>query len=156
MSNINAVVIEGNLVKAAELSRWNDGTPYCRFTIANNESYKDNAGNWVDIPSFIDCMVKGAYAESMSKHLLKGRRVTVMGRIKQNRWKDEAGNTKSAIVIKVQEISLAPGMFQAKEEGAGNNQTNYNQPVNSEAVQSAGSSEAEPAGDFWQDSEIPF
>lgn len=156
MSNINTVVIEGNLVKAAELSRWNDGTPYCRFTIANNESYKDKDGNWIDIPSFIDCMAKGAYAESMSKHLLKGRRVTVSGRIKQNRWKDESGNTRSAIIIKVQEISLAPGIFQAKEDGTDNNAGNYNQPVNSEAVQSSNGSEAEPAGNFWQDSEIPF
>lgn len=156
MSNINTVVIEGNLVKAAELSRWNDGTPYCRFTIANNESYKDKDGNWIDIPSFIDCMAKGSYAEAMSKHLLKGRRVTVSGRIKQNRWKDESGNTRSAIIIKVQEISLAPGIFQAKEDGTDNNAGNYNQPVNSEAVQSSNGSEAEPAGNFWQDSEIPF
>ena len=70
MSNINNVVIEGNLVKAAELSRWNDGTPYCRFTIANNESYKDKDGNWTDITSFFDCMLRGNYGESMSKHLL--------------------------------------------------------------------------------------
>ena len=73
MSNINSVVIEGNLTKAAELSRWTDGTPYCKFTIACNESYKDKDGNWSDIASFIDCLCKGGYAVSMSKHLLKGR-----------------------------------------------------------------------------------
>ena len=115
MGNINSVIIEGNLVKAAELSRWSNGTPYCKFTIANNESYKDDQGNWIDIPSFFDCVMKGNYAESMSKHLLKGRRVTVRGRLKQNKWKDEGGASKYAVIIKVDELSLAPGSFQPKE-----------------------------------------
>lgn len=115
MSNINSVIIEGNLTKAAELSRWANGTPYCKFCIANNESYKDEQGNWVDIPSFFDCVMKGNYAESMSKHLLKGRWVLVEGRLKQNRWKDEAGNNHYAVVLKVENLRFAPGSFQAKE-----------------------------------------
>lgn len=108
MATINSVIVEGNLVKAAELSRWSDGTPYIRFTIASNESYKDQSGQWQDIPSFIDCMCKGAYAEAMAKHLLKGRRITVSGRLKQQRWTDSAGTKKTAIVVKVSEISLSP------------------------------------------------
>ena len=130
MGNINRVIIEGNLTKAAELSRWSNGTPYCKFTIANNESYKDDAGNWVDIPSFFDCIMKGNYAEAMHKHLLKGRHVTVEGRLKQNKWKDEAGASKYAVIIKVDEVSLAPGSFQAKEQqqDAGyNGAANYQQ-----------------------------
>lgn len=154
MSNINTVVIEGNLVKAAELSRWNDGTPYCRFTIANNESYKDSAGNWVDITSFFDCMLRGNYGESMSKHLLKGRRVTVTGRLKQNRWKDEAGNNHSAILIKVQEVSLAPGSFQPKEEKLQNGAPSF-KPVNQENYEQA-PADYEPAEEVFEDSGIPF
>ena len=77
MATINTVIVEGNLVKAAELSRWGDNS-------------------------------KGPYAESMAKHLLKGRRVTVQGRLKQQRWTDTNGNKRTAIVVKVSEISLAP------------------------------------------------
>ena len=40
MANINQVVLEGNLTASAVLSRWGDGTPYVRFTIANNEYFK--------------------------------------------------------------------------------------------------------------------
>lgn len=110
MANMNVVIIEGNLVASAELRRWGDGTPYCRFTVANNETYKDQSGNYVSIPSYIDCQIKGNYGEVMSKYLLKGRRVTVSGRLKQNRWKDEQGVNHSAIFIKVTEISLGPAM----------------------------------------------
>ena len=44
MGSLNSVIVEGNLVKSAELSHWADGTPYMRFTIANNETYKDAQG----------------------------------------------------------------------------------------------------------------
>lgn len=108
MANINQVWLEGNLTASAVLSRWGDGTPYARFTIANNEYFKTSEGKYDSIPSYIDCIVKGAYAESMSKYLLKGRHLSVTGRLKQNRWQDEQGNKRSAIVIKVSEISLAP------------------------------------------------
>ena len=108
MANINQVWLEGNLTASAVLSRWGDGTPYVRFTIANNEYFKTSEGKYDSIPSYIDCIVKGNYAESMSKYLLKGRHLSVTGRLKQNRWQDEQGNKRSAIVIKVSEISLAP------------------------------------------------
>ncbi len=108
MANINQVVLEGNLTASAVLSRWGDGTPYARFTIANNEYFKTSEGKYDSIPSYIDCIVKGNYAESMSKYLLKGRHLSVTGRLKQNRWQDEQGNKRSAVVVKVSEISLAP------------------------------------------------
>ena len=150
MSNINSVIIEGNLTKAAELSRWSNGTPYCKFCIANNESYKDDQGNYIDIPSFFDCIMKGNYAESMSKHLLKGRRVTVQGRLKQNRWKDENGINKFAIIIKVDEVSLAPGSFTPKEQqqdAGSSGAANYSQPAPEENYSSQ---------DFNIPDEIPF
>lgn len=152
MSNINQVWLEGNLTKAAELSRWSDGTPYCRFTIANNESYKDSAGNWVDIPSFFDCIIKGNYGESMSKHLLKGRRVSVTGRLKQNRWKDENGNTRTAIVIKVNEVSLAPGSFQPKEEQQNGAASNFKPAGYTAPPEEYGP----PPAEDYEDSDIPF
>lgn len=155
MSNTNYVFIEGNLTKAAELSRWGDGTPYCKFTVANNESYKDKDGNWIDIPSFFDCIIKGNYGEAMSKHLLKGRYVNVVGRLKQNRWKDENGNNHYAIVIKVIDVRFAPGSFQPKEQTQGGtpsfkpvNQNNYDQQP---PVEDYG-----PVDENYEDSGIPF
>ena len=119
MGNINSVIVEGNLTKSAELSRWGDGTAYIRFTIANNDYYKKENGEYESIPSFIDCQCKGPYAESMSKHLLKGRRITVSGKLKQQRWTDEQGVKHSAIVVRVNEISLTPfgnNSFRPSEE----------------------------------------
>lgn len=109
MGNINRVIVEGNLTQSAELSRWTDGTPYIRFTIAYNDSYKNKqTGEWDSIPSFFDCQCKGAYAEAMSKHLLKGRRISVEGKLKQQTWTDDQGIKHSRVIIRVDNISLAP------------------------------------------------
>ena len=155
MGNINTVIIEGNLTKAAELSRWSNGTPYCRFTIANNESYKDESGNWIDIPSFFDCVMKGNYAEAMHKHLLKGRHVTVQGRLKQNKWKDEGGVNHFAVIIKVEELSLAPGSFQPKEEGHQGGFPSFKQ-INQHNYEKSQGEYYPPSEENFSDSEIPF
>lgn len=106
MANINSVIVEGNLVKAAELSYFNDGTPYCKFTIANNEYFKNKDGKYEGIASYFDCVIKGNYAKAMSEFLFKGRRVVVSGRLKQQKWQGEDGTKYSKVVIKVQELSL--------------------------------------------------
>lgn len=108
MANVNMVILEGNLTQSAALSRWSNGTPYIRFTVASNEYYKKDDGSYESIPSFIDCQCKGSYAEVMAKHLLKGRHVTVTGRLKQSHWTDDSGQKHSTIFVKVSEISLAP------------------------------------------------
>ncbi len=118
--NINHVIVEGNLTQSAELSRWTDGTPYIKFTIAHNDSYKNkDTGVWQSIPSFFDCQCKGPYAEAMSKHLLKGRRISVEGKLKQQSWTGDDGARHSRVIIRVENISLAPfgnNSFRPSEE----------------------------------------
>lgn len=109
MSDCNVVVIEGHLTSPASLSRFQDGTAYCNFTVANNETYKGQDGEYHSIASFFDCTVKGAYAEAMSKHLIKGRALTVTGRLKQQVWEKD-GQKRSRVIINVKDIHLRPMM----------------------------------------------
>ena len=156
MANINVVLLEGNLVKAAELKRWDNGTPYCNFTIASNKSYKDKDGNWIDVASFVDCTIKGPYGESQNKNLLKGRHVTVEGSIEQRSWKDKEGNFVSKTYISVQKVHYVPGSFQPKENQQQSGQQNF-KPVNNQM--NAGYESAEYGSapdDGYQDSDIPF
>lgn len=107
MSDLNVVVIEGRLTKAAELSYFADGTAYSNFSIANNETFKNQDGSYGSVASYFDCTIKGKYAEAMVKHLLKGRAVKVVGRLKQQRWSKD-GQNYSKIVLKCDEIHPAP------------------------------------------------
>lgn len=127
MSNLNVTVLEGHLVKNAELGYFQDQSAYCNFSIANNESYKNQNGEYENIPSFFDCSIKGKYAEAMCKNLLKGRGITIVGRLKQSRWEKD-GQKFSRVYIKVQEIHLAP----MASNGGTAPQTNSYQPVKQE------------------------
>lgn len=120
MSNLNTVVLEGRLTRSAELSHFQDGTAYCNFSIGNNETYKDGNGEYQSIGSFFDCAMKGSYAEAMAKHLIKGRGVTVVGRLKQQRWEKD-GQKFSRVIIKVEELHLAHNSDANNVQQAANN-----------------------------------
>ena len=48
--------------------------------------------------SFFDVESWARLAENCGEHLLKGRGVRVVGRLKQDRWQDKEGNPRSKIV----------------------------------------------------------
>lgn len=126
MSNLNCVILEGHLTKQAEMGYFQDQTPYCNFSIAVNDSWKNQNGEYENIASFIECTMKGKYAESMCKHLVKGRALRVLGRLKQQRWNKD-GQNFSKIVVRVQEIYLSP---LSNQDGG-----NYQKPVNNSGYQ---------------------
>lgn len=124
MSNTNMTVLEGRLTKSAELKYAQNGNAVCTFTLANNESMKNKAGEWTNITSFFDCVGFGKYFESMQKHLKKGRLVTITGRLKQDRWESN-GQKMSRVTVKVSDISLGA-------EARNDNSNNY-EPINGSA-----------------------
>lgn len=107
MSDTNVFTCDGRLVRNGELSYWQDGTPYCKFSLGNNKTYKDQNGEYQSIPSYFDFILKGKFAESMAKHLTKGRAVTLVSRAKQQRWEAD-GQKYSKVIFEVQEIKLWP------------------------------------------------
>jgi single-strand DNA-binding protein len=60
-SNINRVVLTGNLTQDPELRSTNSGTAVCNLRIASNTRRKDAAtGEWVEKPNYFDIVVWGA------------------------------------------------------------------------------------------------
>ncbi len=106
MADTNVVILTGRLTKAAETSYAGNGTCICNFTLANNESYKQN-DSWIDRPNFIDCTIFGKYGENISKHLTKGRLITVQGHLRQDRW-EKNGQKYSKVSIIADIVRLLP------------------------------------------------
>ena len=51
-TNVNVVVITGNLTKDPELRTTPNGTPVCKLRVAVNSRRKDSySGDWVDKPN---------------------------------------------------------------------------------------------------------
>ena len=100
-TNVNVVVITGNLTRDPELRSTSGGTSVCELRVAVNSRRKDESGNWVDKPNYFDVTVFGAQGENCSTYLSKGRPVAVEGRLDWREWeaKDGSGKRQAVSII---------------------------------------------------------
>ena len=98
-TNINRVVLTGNLTRDPELRNLPSGMAVCSLRIACNTRRKDGSGNWVDKPNYFDVTVWGAQGENCANYLSKGRPVAVDGRLEWREWDDQNGNKRQAVDI---------------------------------------------------------
>lgn len=117
MSDLNDVKIFGRVVRDAMMKETSTGTKICEFSIANNQTYKDEKGEYAQIAHFFPLTIYGTYAEKMLPHLKKGQRVIIEGWLKQNRWVNSDGKSRSTTAIGVRKIHI---IWDSKKNGAEN------------------------------------
>jgi single-strand DNA-binding protein len=99
-SNVNVVVITGNLTRDPELRHTGGGTAICELRVAVNSRRKDGqTGEWVDKPNYFDVTVWGAQGENCANYLSKGRPVAVEGRLDWREWEAKDGSKRQAVQI---------------------------------------------------------
>ncbi|MBP5402420.1 MAG: single-stranded DNA-binding protein [Treponema sp.] len=109
MNNINCLIVEGNITQNVEFKTTAHGYPVCRLPIAVNHYYKKaNSDEFVDEVSYFDVETFGKLAEICAKFSQKGRGVSVVGRIKQNRWKTDDGKNASRVTIIAEKVEFKP------------------------------------------------
>ena len=108
MNCLNQIILEGNLVREPERKTLPSGASVCTMPIAVNRKYKTGDGAYADDVSFFDVEAFGNLAEVCAKWCPKGRGIRVVGRLKQNRWKDEAGKSHSRVKIIAEHIEFKP------------------------------------------------
>ena len=99
---MNKVFLSGNLTKDPEVRYTNTGKAYARVGIAVNRPFsKDKT---VD---FFNLVVWDKSAENMGKYLAKGSRILLEGRLQTSKYKDNAGNERTATDIIVENWEFA-------------------------------------------------
>ncbi len=99
-SNVNVVVVTGNLTRDPELRSTPGGTSICKLRVAVNSRRKDGqSGEWVDKPNYFDVTVWGAQGENCANYLAKGRPVAIEGRLDWREWEDKEGNKRQNVEI---------------------------------------------------------
>ena len=106
MNCLNQIILEGNLVKNAEIKTFVTGTKVAQFTIAVNRSYRNSNSEVVQEVSYFDIEAFGSMAICLTDELKKGRGVRVVGRLKQDRWKDSSGKNCSKIFVIAEHIEV--------------------------------------------------
>jgi single-strand DNA-binding protein len=99
-TNINRVVLTGNLTRDPELRSTASGMSVCSLRIATNTRRKDQStGEWTDKANFFDVTVWGAQGENCARFLAKGRPVAIDGRLEWREWETPEGHKRQAVDI---------------------------------------------------------
>ena len=166
-SNINRVVMTGNLTADPELRSLPSGNSVCSLRIACNTRRKNGStGEWEDKPNYFNVTVWGAQGENAARYLSKGRPVAIDGRLEWREWEAQDGTKRQSVDIiadTVQFLGSRDGGPQGNGSGgfapagAGGDVPIDEQDFRSAPVGVAGASGAEggeeaPSGD----DDIPF
>jgi single-strand DNA-binding protein len=151
-TNINRVILTGNLTRDPELRSLPSGTSVCELRIAVNSSRKDESGNWVEKPNYFNVKVWGAQGENCSTYLSKGRPVAIDGRLDWREWESKEGEKRQAVEIVADRVQFLGSRDGAGEQGSGNR---FNAPSDVPADTSDFDSPT-PAAVGASDDDIPF
>ena len=99
-SNINRVVLTGNLTADPDVRQLPSGTPVGRLRLAVNTRRKNGqTGEWEEKANYFDVTVWGAQAENCAQYLAKGRPVAVDGRLEWREYTTQDGQKRQAVEI---------------------------------------------------------
>ena len=117
-TNINRVVLTGNLTADPELRSLASGNSVCKLRIACNTRRKNNAtGTWDDKPNYFDVTVWGAQGENCARFLAKGRPVAIDGRLEWREWETPEGHKRQAVDIIADAVQFLGGRDDARRRG---------------------------------------
>ena len=141
MNQLNSLILEGNLVRDAVLSEPAPGFKKCLFTVGVNRFYKNKKNEDVSEASFFDVEAYGNMAEYCEAKAKKGRGVRVVGRLKQDTWKDPDGKFASKVYVVAEHIEYKP--IKKTDTTEASAAENKSQPPESEAKNEAAAAEPE-------------
>ena len=117
--SINRVIISGRLTREPELRSTAGGMAVMGFGVAVNDRRKNQqSGEWEDYPNFIDCTMFGARAESVSRFLSKGTKVSIEGKLRWSQWERD-GQKRSKIDVIVDELEFMSSRNSDSSYGGG-------------------------------------
>jgi single-strand DNA-binding protein len=152
-TNINRVVLTGNLTADPELRSLPSGMSVCKLRVACNTRRKDQSGEWVDKPNYFDVTVWGAQGENSARYLSKGRPVAIDGRLEWREWQDKDGNKRQGVDIIADSVQFLGGRDEG-QNGGGNGSSSFT--PRSDVPVDTGDFAAAPAGAATGDDDIPF
>lgn len=120
--SLNKVQLIGRLGRDPELKHTQNGTSYCRFSIATDEEWTDkNTQEKQSRTEWHNCVAWQRLAEICAQYLEKGRLVYVEGQIQSRQWEDQDGNKRTSYDIRIRDmVMLGGGRQESGGSGGGN------------------------------------
>jgi single-strand DNA-binding protein len=107
MNNLkNSVRLIGHIGQNPEVRSLNSGKKLAKFSIAINESYRNDTGERITDTQWHNVTAWGKQAELVEKLLKKGSEVAIDGKLNNNSYTDKDGVKRYATDIVLNEFSL--------------------------------------------------
>ncbi len=101
MYNFASATIDGFVTREPVVRKTKTGKTVCNFSLAVNHFYGEKSEPKV---SYIDVETWEKVAEICSNHVDKGKRLIVIGYLRQDRWENDEGKVQSRVKVIGNEI----------------------------------------------------
>jgi len=116
---VNKVILVGRLGKDPELKYTSSGTPFCRFSMATDDSWNDKtSGERQERTEWHNVVVWDRLAEICNQYLTKGKLVYIEGALQTREWDDQDGNKRRTTEVRARDMV----MLSSSGDGAGGGQ----------------------------------
>jgi single-strand DNA-binding protein len=117
----NRADIIGNVTRDPEMRTTTSGQKVLSLGVATNDRWKDkNTGEMKEKSEFHNVVVWGELAEEVSRHVHKGNRVFVSGRVQTRSWETQAGAKRYTTEVIAETFSLLGTRSRIAEESVQN------------------------------------
>ncbi len=113
----NKVQLIGNLGMNPEVKELDGGRKVAKFTMATNETYKNQKGERVTDTQWHNVVAWGKTAELMEQLLAKGKEVMVEGKLTSRSYDDKEGNKRYITEVVANDFLLFTPKDATKKEG---------------------------------------
>ncbi|WP_100613927.1 single-stranded DNA-binding protein [Confluentibacter citreus] len=102
----NKVQLIGNLGNDPEIINLESGKMLAKFTIATNESYKNNKGERVTDTQWHNVVAWGKTAEIIEKYVTKGKEVAIEGKLTSRSYETKEGEKRYITEVVCSELLM--------------------------------------------------
>jgi len=115
---LNKVLLIGHLGKDPELSYTPSGVAVCKFSVATNESYKGDDGNWVEKTEWHNITAWRKLGEICSQYLKKGSKVYLEGKIQTDSYEKDGKKNYFTKIVLNEMVMLDPKVASTGDNGS--------------------------------------
>lgn len=110
MSSLNKTQLIGYLGADPEVRYFSDGTPAASVSLATTETWKEReSGERKESTEWHRLNFRAGLAEVVAKHLVKGSRIYVEGKLKTRKYDDKQGVERYVTEVHVSELLMLGG-----------------------------------------------
>jgi single-strand DNA-binding protein len=150
--SVNKVILVGRLGRDPELKYTASGTPFCRFSMATDDSWNDKGtGERQERTEWHNIVAWDRLAEICNQYLTKGKLVYIEGSLQTREWDDQEGNKKKMTEIRARDMVMLSSGGAAEGSGGGGPRRS----ATAEASSSGSGMSSAPSSTITDD-DIPF